>query len=66
MNKTPYFKTSIGRQTLSGAITLGSLPVLLFSRNGGTMNALIGLLALSIGLLSVPVMTPWKKVSKLL
>lgn len=61
MKKISYFKTSIGRQTLSGIVTLGSLPVLLISRDGSILFALFGLLVLLIGLISVPVMTHLNK-----
>lgn len=62
MKQNSYFQTAVGKQTISGILTIGSLPLLLFSRNV-TAFALeyLGLLLLFGGMLSVPYMSRSKR-----
>jgi len=62
MKQHGYFQTDIGKQTISGLLTIGSLPLLLFSRDTNSL-ALggLGLLLLFGGMLSVPIMSRSKR-----
>jgi hypothetical protein len=62
MKQHGYFQTDVGKQTISGILTIGSLPLLLYSRE---TNSLVlgglGLLLLFGGMLSVPIMSRFKR-----
>lgn len=58
MKQPAYFQTAVGRQTISGILTIGSLPLLLCSRDSNSLiPGSLGLLLLFGGMLSVPVMS---------
>jgi hypothetical protein len=58
MSQSRYFSTRIGRQTISGIMTIGSFPLLLLSGQGSvTLLSSAGLLILFGGMLSVPLMS---------
>jgi len=61
MKQHGYFQTDVGKQTISGILTIGSLPLLLFSREANNLvMGSLGLLLLFGGMLSVPIMSRTK------
>ncbi|MDK9709923.1 hypothetical protein [Acidaminobacter sp.] len=62
MKQHSYFQTDVGKQTISGILTIGSLPLLLFSREANSLEmGGLGLLLLFGGMLSVPIMSRSKR-----
>jgi len=64
MKQHTYFRTAVGKQTISGIFTIGSLPLLLYSREvSGLILGNLGLVMLFGGMLSVPIMSRVKRSS---
>jgi hypothetical protein len=62
MKQRAYFQTTVGKQTISGIFTIGSLLLHLYGRNanGLTLGSL-GLLLLFGEMVSVPIMSRAKR-----
>lgn len=62
MKQHSYFQTDVGKQTISGILTIGSLPLLLYSREvSGLFLGNLGLVMLFSGMLSVSIMSRAKR-----